>query len=61
MNRLFVLVSVFCVRPVYESRSTEESPAMNKVTPNLGLMNDLLLYLVVCACLWWLSLLLPSL
>lgn len=41
MSGLFVFALVFCVGPIYESCSTEESPTQNKVTPNLGLMNDL--------------------
>lgn len=52
MNGLFVFALVFCVGLVYDSCSMEESPTQNKVSPNLGLMNDLLLYLIVCACLW---------
>lgn len=45
--------SFLCVRPVYESCSTEESSNMKKVAVNLGLINDLLLlYLIACTCLW---------
>lgn len=42
-----------CVRPVYESSSTEEYKKMKKVALNLGLINDLLLlYLNVYTYLW---------
>lgn len=46
------LFSFLCVRPVYESCSTEEPFNMKKVAIDLGLISDLLLlYLIACTCL----------
>lgn len=36
-----------CVRPVYESCSTEELSNMEKIVLNLGLINDLLLLYLI--------------
>lgn len=41
-----------CVRPVYESCSTEESSNMENIALNLGLINDLLLLCLIRKCLW---------